>query len=235
MRIEKGSSMEEINFSEFLKYFWNYIWIATITTLLGILVSWFYISYVQVPVYQSQTSIVLTRSEGSNSITQSDINLNKNLVSTYREIIKSRRILTEVINKLNLKDTVSSLSNRINVTSANETELIVISVTDEDSEVACDIANQIAEVFRKEITSIYNIENISIVDEAIEASAPSNVNIPRQYMLGIIGGFVLGTLIIVLFYCFDDTVNTIDDIDDLIFLNQNHHISLKYYMLHEKS
>ena len=211
--------MEEFNISEFLQYYLSSILIVILTTVIGLVASFIYTSYVQVPLYQSQTSIVLTKSDGTTSVTQNDVSLNKNLVSTYREIIKSRRILSEVINDLKLDIKTEKLSGRISVASVNDTELIVISVLDEDANIASDIANQIAIVFKEQITSIYNIENVSIVDEAIPTEKPANVNVKKQYLLGIGGGFFLGTLIIFILFYFDDTIKMSDELEQKLGLS----------------
>ena len=176
--------MEEFNVSEFINYYISKSLLVVAFLALGLACSIFYTDELQIPLYKSQTSLVLTRSSDTSTITNTDISLNKNLVSTYREIIKSRRILSKVINNLNLATTEKELSKEISVTSANDTELIIISVVDEDSKKARDIANEIATVFKKEITSIYNIENISIVDEAIRAIEPYNVSVVKQYLIG---------------------------------------------------
>ena len=212
--------MEEFNISEFIKYYFSKFIIVILFVLIGTVASIYYNENIQVPMYKSQTSLVLTRSNNSNStITQNDISLNKNLVSTYREIIKSRRILSRVIENLNLDMTEKELGSRISVTSANDTELIIISVTDEHGRIARNIANEIAKVFKAEITSIYNIENISIVDEAVEAREPYNVNIVKQYIMGIGAGFLLASMIITICFYFDDSIKKPEDIEEKIGLN----------------
>lgn len=212
--------MEEFNISEFIKYYFSKIIIVILFVLIGTVASIYYMENVQVPMYKSQTSLVLTRSNNSNAtITQNDISLNKNLVSTYREIIKSRRILSKVIGNLNLDMTEKELSSRVSVTSANDTELIIISVIDESGSVSRNIANEIAKVFKGEITSIYNIENISIVDEAVLATEAYNVNIPKQYAMGIGAGFILASMIITICFYFDDSIKRPEDIEEKIGLN----------------
>lgn len=212
--------MEEFNISEFIKYYFSKIIIVILFVLIGTVASIYYMENVQVPMYKSQTSLVLTRSNNSNAtITQNDISLNKNLVSTYREIIKSRRILSKVIGNLNLDMTEKELSSRVSVTSANDTELIIISVIDESGSISRNIANEIAKVFKAEITSIYNIENISIVDEAVLATEAYNVNIPKQYAMGIGAGFILASMIITICFYFDDSIKKPEDIEEKIGLN----------------
>lgn len=211
--------MEEFNITEFIKYYFSYFVFVLIFMLFGFVGSWYYTENMQVSIYKSQTSLVLTRSNESTTITQSDISLNKNLVSTYREIIKSRRILSKVIENLELELSEAELSKKISVTSANDTELIIISVTDEENYLACNIANEIADVFEKEITSIYNIENISIVDEAVEAEEPFNVNPTKQYIIGVGAGFLIGSMILTAMFYFDDSIKKEEDIEEKIGLS----------------
>ena len=200
--------MEEFNISEFIKYYFSLIVIVILFIILGAVGSWYYTDYIQVPMYKSQTSLVLTRAgDSTGSITQNDISLNKNLVATYREIIKSRRILSNVISNLNLDITEKELSDKVSVTSSNDTELIVISVVDKDSKLARNIANEIAKVFKEEITTIYNIENISIVDVAI------------KYVIGVGSGFLIGSLIITVMFYFDDSIKKPEDIEEKVGLS----------------
>ncbi len=212
--------MEEFNISEFIKYYFSLIVMVILFIILGAVGSWYYTDYIQVPMYKSQTSLVLTRAgDSTGSITQNDISLNKNLVATYREIIKSRRILSNVISNLNLDITEKELSDKVSVTSSNDTELIVISVVDKDSKLARDIANEIAKVFKEEITTIYNIENISIVDVAIKAKDAYNVNPLKQYVIGVGSGFLIGSLIITVMFYFDDSIKKPEDIEEKVGLS----------------
>ena len=212
--------MEEFNISEFIKYYFSLIVMVILFIILGAVGRWYYTDYIQVPMYKSQTSLVLTRAgDSTGSITQNDISLNKNLVATYREIIKSRRILSNVISNLNLDITEKELSDKVSVTSSNDTELIVISVVDKDSKLARDIANEIAKVFKEEITTIYNIENISIVDVAIKAKDAYNVNPLKQYVIGVGSGFLIGSLIITVMFYFDDSIKKPEDIEEKVGLS----------------
>lgn len=212
--------MEEFNISEFIKYYFSLIVIVILFIILGAVGSWYYTDYIQVSMYKSQTSLVLTRAgDSTGSITQNDISLNKNLVATYREIIKSRRILSNVISNLNIDITEKELSDKVSVTSSNDTELIVISVVDKDSKLARDIANEIAKVFKEEITTIYNIENISIVDVAIKAKDAYNVNPLKQYVIGVGSGFLIGSLIITVMFYFDDSIKKPEDIEEKVGLS----------------
>ena len=103
--------------------------------------------------YKSYTTIILGGNEttASQTITQSDITLNKNLVDTYAEIVKSRRVLEQVIAELDLEETYEELSNKISVSSVNNTEIIKITVADSNPIEAKNVANVTANFFSKEV------------------------------------------------------------------------------------
>lgn len=205
--------MEEFNVVEFLKYYMSKFIFIILFIVMGVVGSYVYTYYIQVPIYRSQTSLVLTKTNGSTTITQNDINLNKNLVSTYREIIQSRRILDKVIKNLDLDVDYKELAQNVSVDSVNDTELIVISVYNKDNKLAKKIADEIANVFKTEITTIYNIENVSIIDKALVSNTSYNVNVVKQFILGAGIGFVLSSLILLIRFYLDDTVKSEEDIE----------------------
>ena len=206
--------MEEIDIIEFLKYYWSKILIVGLCMIIGLIISLIFTYSIQVPMYLSETSLVLTNSENaSSSITANDITLNKNLISTYRQIVKSRRILEQVIKNLHLNLDYETLNKEVEVTSISDTEIIVISVYDKSNGLAKRLADEIALVFKQEIVDIYNIENVSIIDNALLSEKPYNVHTLKQIIIGIVLGFILGSGAIIFIYFIDDTIKKDEDIE----------------------
>lgn len=210
--------MEEID----LKELFIFIKTKTATILLIVigvcLLGVFYSIFIQNPMYNSYTTVVLGGNENSNTqtITQNDITLNKNLVDTYAEIVKSRRVLGQVIDELELSISYDSLCEKISVSAVNETEIIKITVKDEDAIEAKNIANATAHYFSEEIVKLYNINNVNILDEAIVNKSPYNINIPKQLIIYILVGIVLAFgLVFVIFY-FDRTIKTVEQVEQKI-------------------
>lgn len=212
--------MEEINLKELFEYFVSKLPIIVIAALLTTLVGIAYGLWFQKPMYNSYTTIVLTRTDNGSTttdgtgITQSDILLNQNLVSTYREIIKSKRILNQVINNLDLNISTDELEKNISVTSEKDTEVIKISVNSSNPTDAKDIANEIERVFSNEIISIYNIKNITIIDYAEEDTTPYNINVPKQIILAFLIGFILACAVIFVTFYFDTTIKSSEEIEN---------------------
>ena len=114
--------MEEINFKELFKFFISKISIVLSTTILFFIGGFLYVNYILTPMYHSSTTLILVsdnKNESSNII-QSDVLLNKNLVTTYSEIVKSRTVLKQVIDKVDLDISVEELSKKITVTSVED-------------------------------------------------------------------------------------------------------------------
>ncbi len=207
--------MEEINLKELWHYFMSKSYIAIGTMIICILIGNIYLFCFQTPLYKSTTSLVLVNEERSSaSITQSDITLNNNLVTTYSEIIKSRNVLSQVAENLELDESVENLSRSISVYSVTDTQIIKVDVSRESNEEAKDIANEIAKVFSKEIRSIYRIQNISVVDEATLATSPYNINIIKQNVIYSIAGIIIGMGIIFVIFYFDTSIKDVKTVEE---------------------
>lgn len=174
-----------------------------------------YAYFYKTPLYRGDTTLLLIKqTDSSDSITQNDITLNQKLVSTYSQIVKSRRVLDQVITNLNLNYSVGQLSSKVEVTSVQNTEIIKISVIDESNEMAAFIANTVAEVFTKEIVDIYKIENVSIIDKAIVSSEPYNISVVKDSIVYAIVGVVVAFGVIAVILYFDTSVKSVSDIEN---------------------
>ena len=212
--------MNEFDFKEFFNYYMSKFILVFVLAVIGFIASLVYTNFMQTPLYSSHTSIILAKTnDNSSAITQSDISLNTNLISTYREIVKSRLILSQVIENLNLDIKESALAGMITVSSVENTELIDISVSNSNNTMACNIANEIAKVFKKEISNIYNIENVNIVDVAVISPTPYNIHPYKQYFFGTGLGFIIGSIILLIIFCFDDTITKREDIEETVELS----------------
>ena len=208
--------MEEINLEELLKFFISKIKFIALATVIFLVLGFVYVNFILTPMYHSSTTLILVgSSENQNSTTtQNYINLNKNLISTYSEIVKSRTVLQQVIDKLNLDEDTTTLSKKISVSSVENTEIIKIQVSDKNNKIAKDIASTTADVFMKEVKNIYNLTNVSVIDKASLENVPYNINIVKQLLISGAIGFVLSSGIVFLIFYFDTTIKSSKDIEE---------------------
>lgn len=209
--------MEELNLKDLLNYYLKKIPIIVAITLLFLILGYVYIEKIQIPMYHGTTTIILVEKQDedvSSDVTSNELLINEKLVATYSQIVKSRRVLDQVIDELNLKDTVNELAERIEVTSVSETSIIKITVSDRSNKRAVRIVNEIADVFKNEVTEIYNLENVSVVDEAIVEDSPYNINVIKQMLIFALVGIVLSCGIIFIMFYFDNTIKSKNEIED---------------------
>lgn len=205
--------MEEIDISQLLSYYKSKIIYIVFAMAIAFCLSSIYVNKFRVPEYTSSTTILLNQSNSNTSISSTDISMNKQLVSTYSEIIKSKRVLTQTIEELNLDMTYGTLYSTIAVGAVTDTSIIRISVTNEDNELAAAIANNIAGVFTKEIVDIFKIENISIIDTAEVSESPSSASITKIVGIATIAGAFVAVAAIFLIFYFDTTIKNEEDIE----------------------
>ena len=211
--------MEEINIKDFFDYYKKFTILVVMVVLLFILGIGLYDKVFKTPLYSTYTTLVLVKDETTDSvdtISQSDIILNQKLVSTYREIIKSRLVLDQVIHNLNLSYTLEQMQKMIDVQSKEDTEILKITVTDSDEKMASKIANNLAEVFDHEITKIYKLNNVSIIDKAEVPKYPSNNHFVRDLILAALIGFTGTSAIIFIIFYFDDTLRSVEEVENEI-------------------
>ena len=215
--------MEEIDLKELFEIFWHkkaqIILIVLIFMVIGVIYSVGFVT----PMYSSSTTLVLagtassTEEQSQNTITTADLSINSQLVSTYSELVKSNNILGQVISNLGINIDAEELRQNVQVTSVEDTELIEITVSNENPEYAARIANEIASVFEEKIAKeIYNINNVHIVDEAVAETEPSNVNHAKDIVIFAFIGVVVAVMYVLIANMLDTTVKTQEDIEKSI-------------------
>ena len=209
--------MEEINLESLIESIWSRkIWIIIIVCI-SLIIGWYYSYFMITPEYQSFTTLLLaqntTNSDGtSGQITQTDITLNQKLISTYSALIKTKDVLEQVIQNLGIDITQEELKNNISVSAVSGTELIKITVKDENPENAAKIADEIANVFKEKIAKdIYNIDNIHIVEKAEVSNTPSNINHKKDLIFALGVGLVIVAIYIFIATLLDNTIKSIEE------------------------
>ncbi len=215
--------MEEIDLKELFQTFWNKKIHILLITLILIVIGIIYTIGFVTPMYTSSTTLVLAASDKTTetnkqaeTITTTDVTLNSKLVATYSELVKSKNVLRQVISNLGIKVNEEDLRNNVTVSSVKETELIEITVSNENASYAAKIANEIAKVFTAKVGEIYNINNVHVVDEAEVSTNPSNINHTKDIVIFAFIGIVISVMYVLIANMLDTTVKTQEDIEKAI-------------------
>lgn len=193
----------------------KYIFLILAIPIISVLVAGVSVYFIIEPIYKAETTL-LVKNQTSTQIMYNDILANRQLVKTYREIARSRRVADEVIQRMGLAITSAKLREMVDVTLRGDTEIIAISVEHPSPYFAAHLANAVAEAFTNHTIRIMQVENVTVVDTAEEPTDPVK---PRKMLTMAVAGFAggmvgLGTAFVLAYL--DNTFKKPEDVQDYL-------------------
>lgn len=207
-----------LSFEELLFHFKKNIKYIIVSMMVGLAIA-SVVSYVLLPSkYEAKTQILVNQDLGNKEqqfqITQSDLQL----INTYIGVMKSSLILSEVIDTLDLKIQPSKLSEKIKITSEENSKIMNIIVVDYTANDAVNIANEIVSVFEKEIPKIMEVKNVNILMEAtiIESIKPIYPNHLLNMFIGLFLGAAISIVILIIRQLTNNKFNSEEEIIEFL-------------------
>jgi len=214
--MEQKSNETEIDLKEIFFLLLSKIWIIVGATIYMALMAFLITKVFITPMYTSKTTMYVMNKESNTAITYSDLQVSSQLTTDYLEIVKSRTVLQEVIDALELDMTVNSLKNRIVVSSPANSRIIEMTVEDEDPDVAKAIADSLAKISGEYIMQKMHTESVDVIDEGNLPAEPSSPSTVKNTVIGAALGMIIAVGIIIVRFMLDDTLQSEEDIERLI-------------------
>ena len=206
----------EIDLVELLGVILHNLWIIIVSGVIvaaaALLVSYFIIT----PKYESVTKIYVISKTNADTMTYSDLQAGSTLTKDYKELVKSRPVLEEVLAETGIDVELKDLEAQITVEVPQDTRIVSITVEDKDPYEARIIADSVRIAASKHIQEVMNTEAVNVVEEAslpIEKSSPS---ILKNTAIGYAVGLFLAIAIVIINYIMDDTIKTPDDVEKFL-------------------
>ncbi|MFC5649867.1 YveK family protein [Paenibacillus solisilvae] len=209
-----------------LKQFWSIvrknIWMILVFVIISGTVTGIYSYYFLDKKYEASTKLIVNQNMDTATLNRIDINtINSNiqLVKTYKEIIKTPRIMSKVVAQFpDLKLTEDDLIRKVSVTSVNDTQVMSVTATDLSYRKATSIVNAVAQVFQKEIPTLMKVDNVNILNMANPNDKPAPVS-PKpslNIVISIILSLMVGLSSVFLIHYLDDTVKSETDVEQIL-------------------
>lgn len=210
--MEETISLKEI-FGVIKKRFMLIVAFVFGAALIAVVFSYFIIT----PKYESSSQFIVNQSQQDQNIPYNvnDIRTNVELINTYNVIIKSPRVLDEVVEELGLDYSAGTLSQKIKVSSEQNSQVVTVTVTDPNPATATQIANTTVKVFQDMIPDIMNVDNVKILSPAEMVEKPTPVS-PKPLLniaIAIVLGGMIGVGLAFLLEYLDNTIRTEEDIE----------------------
>lgn len=204
---------ENIDIRRFIDIIFSKKKILVFIIIVSMAIGYVYSYHLKQDIYKSSETILLAQNEKDDmQITQNDLNVNTNLITTYSNIARSYNVVETTINNLGIQIPISEVQNNIVVEEKKNTQIIEITIKNKNPEVAMKLTKELTKVFAEQVKNIYNLENINIIDEAEIESFPCNTNHVKDMSIFVIMGLGLIGVLVLIFYMFDDTIKQESDV-----------------------
>lgn len=161
----------------------------------------------------SQASVMLMKTELEGDNTQNDgvVELSKNQISTFEELIKSDSNLQEVKNNLKLDYEIKSRNISVKRISDSDTFQIKVAITNSDD--ALSINSEIIKIFENTVLSMYKNTRLYIVDEAHIISSSKISTIIVFTTVALLAGILIDCAYIIVLMIIEKNVKNCKDIE----------------------
>lgn len=164
------------------------------------------------PKYTATTDILVSQKTNNDAMQWNAQQTDLQAINTYKDVLKKNIIMQSALKELKEKDNYSgnltSLENSISI--SNQTNSLVISINAKAKEpgMAADMANTVSQVFKRKITKMMHINNVTIVSSAVPNDKPVSPDLKKGALLGLLAGILIGVIKVTLMLGLDNTVKS---------------------------
>ena len=186
---------EVIDLSELLRLLWSHVLQIVAVGLVAAVISFLVCTFALTPRYQASVNMIVnTRQDNTTTVSNDNITSAKNMIDTYAVIIKSNLVLNDVIQRMGLDMTYSQLADSITVGSVNSTQIMAITVTNENPGLA---AQTIAEVAPDVIVEKVEAGSCKAVSDVEIGTTPVYPQTKKTMLLCALAGMVAACALLV--------------------------------------
>lgn len=208
------NDVETIDLLELFNELLRHIWVILLATVAAGAIALVVLLNFVTPQYESSAlMIVNTRQDSSANVTNDQLTSAVKLVDTYSIIIKSRTVLQQVIDNLNLVIDYDALYDRVEVTDVNSTQVLKISVQDPNPAAAQVICDEISKVAPATIMDKVEAGSVKVIESASLPSKPVSPRVARTTALAMLLAAVVCIGIIVLRMLLNNKIKTEEDVE----------------------
>lgn len=210
----KKDTESEISIIDIINMMLTFWWFIAIMAVLVGGATYTYFKITSIPEYKS-TSRLYINTEAQQ--TSTDVNTNAitgaaNLLPTYIEVLQSKTFLDIVSDDLDNKYSSSDIGSMITLEALTDTNIILISVKDEDAHTAYLVCSSIVNNAPNEISRVFGGGSTKLIEYPEEADDSEPMHTARNAIIGFVGGAAIAMVIIFLVNMFDTRVKSKEEL-----------------------
>lgn len=172
-----------------------------------------------VPMYQSSAKMVIKVVTAESLTTYSDVQIAVGLVNDCVEIIKSRQVMQNIIDKLGLDYTPEQLLSQISISVPADTRVLKVSVTNPDPQLAKDIAEALCEASESTVADNVGVDSINTFEKPSTPIRPVSPNVAKNTITGAFAGMFAVSAYLILMKLINNKIYTQEDVEQMLGLS----------------
>lgn len=170
--------------------------------------------------YSASTQVLVTQAnDNANTVQSTEVQANIQMVNTYSIIMQSKDLLKKVAQDYP-QYTVKELRKKLVIASDSNSQVINVTVTDEDPRLAVAIVNRLTDIFIQESKGLIKTNIVSVLSRAYleDSEQPSGPNHKIHLVIGLLIGLFMSIIIIITKELFDTSLKTEEMIEETLHL-----------------
>lgn len=214
--MERSNDSDFLDLRELISIFFRNLWIIVVVALAFGVVGWLVSSYILTPQYTASATVIVNKGPGdaAQAYSYNDLLLSQKLVKTYSIVLQSDTVLNKVIASLALDIKANDIRSSLSVSGVSDTEVLKVSYTSSDPQMAADVVNKIVVIAPDEIIRTAKVGSVEVVDRAIVPESPVKPQKMQNTLIAAIIGSILATGFIFLRELLDNTFKTEDELKE---------------------
>lgn len=202
------NSIDELN--KVLKVLLKHIRLIIFATIICGLISLVAVFFVIKPKYQSTTEIIVNQKldKDVQAAEQQQVQATDlQLVNTYKNILNSQTVGNAVKNSIGKKEYNKT---ELTVDTDTTSQVISLNVVADSPTLAARTANKTADIFKRKINKIMNVNNVSVISKAEANNKPVSPKKGLSLLVGLVLGIIIGSFAALIKDANDKKVNDSD-------------------------
>lgn len=189
--------------------------ITIIATIISAVVSFFIIA----PKYEADTKLFIGKEQtqsNDQSYNSNDVQMYQKLLKTYAEVITTNDLVGRAVEDMNLDLKSSDVLKNLTVTPRADTQILEISYTNADPEIAKEIVDSITSEFINYSKELIPNGNVKIIEEVRVPEKPVSPNKKLNIAIAFLLGLMISIGLSFLIEFMDNTFRTKEQIENEI-------------------
>jgi len=204
--------------------FFSHIWTIIVVAILCVSLFLAYTTLTFEPKYESKATLYILKQDGNSYggdgySTSSDFSLALNVVNDCTYLLKSHKVLDDVLTQLDLDMSYEELARSISTSNPDGTRVLEVKVRTDAPEKARQIVNCVCQVGAEAITEAMGFKQVNLYEYGTFNEEPCNRTGYKTYAFIGIGAALLTYAVVLLKFLLDDRIRSEEDVHDYLNLS----------------